>query len=63
MLFFPNAKINIGLNITSKRSDNFHNLESIFYPIDWQDILEIVPSDKMNFQTSGLNIPGKLICV
>ena len=59
MLFFPNAKINIGLNITSKRPDNFHNLESIFYPIGWQDILEIIPSDKMNFQTSGLNIPGK----
>ena len=59
MLFFPNAKINIGLNITSKRSDNYHNLESVFYPIDWRDILEIIPSDKMVFETSGISIPGK----
>ena len=62
-IFFPNAKINIGLNITSKRSDNYHNLESVFYPIDWQDILEIVPSNKMIFETSGISIPGKPICV
>jgi len=41
MLEFPNAKINIGLNITEKRLDGFHNIETIFYPISLSDILEI----------------------
>ena len=59
MLFFPNAKINIGLNITSKRSDGYHNLESIFYPIAWRDILEIMPSKQLSFESTGLSIPGQ----
>ena len=29
MLTFPNAKINLGLNITEKRPDGYHNLETI----------------------------------
>jgi len=56
MIVFPNAKINIGLNITSKRQDGFHNLESIFYPINWVDILEINKSDTFEFTSSGLSI-------
>lgn len=56
MIVFPNAKINIGLNITSKRKDGFHNLESIFYPINWLDILEINKSDVFEFTSSGLTI-------
>ncbi len=56
MIVFPNAKINIGLNITSKRKDGFHNLESIFYPIHWVDILEINKSDTFKFTCSGLPI-------
>ncbi len=59
MLFFPNAKINIGLNITSKRADGYHNLESIFYPIAWRDILEIIPSKQLSFESTGLSIPGQ----
>ena len=43
MITFPNAKINIGLNIVEKRPDGYHNLETIFYPIALQDILEITP--------------------
>ena len=58
MLFFPNAKINLGLNITSKRADGYHNLETIFYPIAWRDILEIIPSSSLSFKSSGLPIPG-----
>jgi 4-diphosphocytidyl-2-C-methyl-D-erythritol kinase len=63
MLTFPNAKINIGLNITEKRSDGFHNIESVFYPVEWCDALEIIPNqnpDATNavFQSSGLAIPG-----
>ncbi len=44
MILFPNAKINIGLYITSRRPDGYHNLETLFYPVGWQDILEIVPA-------------------
>lgn len=43
MVTFPNAKINLGLNIVEKRFDGYHNLETIFYPIALQDILEITP--------------------
>ena len=57
MLVFPNAKINIGLNITEKRLDGFHNLETVFYPINLTDILEFVESkDKTIFQNTGLEI-------
>ncbi|MEO8146103.1 MAG: 4-(cytidine 5'-diphospho)-2-C-methyl-D-erythritol kinase, partial [Bacteroidia bacterium] len=41
MLSFPNCKINIGLNIISKRDDGFHNIETVFYPVNWCDISEI----------------------
>ena len=57
MIFYPNAKINIGLNIISKRKDGYHNLNSIFYPIfNVYDILEIIKSKKFEFTTSGLAI-------
>lgn len=56
MIVFPNAKINIGLNITEKRADGFHNLETVFFPVGWQDVLEFVIADKVQFSTSGLNI-------
>lgn len=58
MLTFPNAKINLGLNITEKRPDGFHNIESVFYPVNWCDALEIVPAREFHFQSSGLSIPG-----
>lgn len=41
MITFPNAKINLGLNIIEKRPDGYHNLETIFYPINLQDALEV----------------------
>ena len=41
MICFPNAKINLGLNITEKRADGFHNIETVFYPIQLCDGLEI----------------------
>ena len=58
MILFPNAKINIGLNILSRREDGFHNLETIFYPLDIRDALEVVEADQMKFTSSGLEIPG-----
>ena len=47
MITFPNAKINLGLNIVAKRPDNYHNLETIFYPIPLEDALEVVPEKRM----------------
>ena len=33
VIIFPNAKINLGLNIVSKREDGYHNIETVFYPV------------------------------
>lgn len=44
MITFPNAKINLGLNIVECRCDGYHNLETVFYPIALTDVLEIVPA-------------------
>ena len=46
MVVFPKAKINIGLRITRKRDDGFHDIETLFYPITLCDALEFVVSDK-----------------
>lgn len=62
MISFPNCKINIGLHISEKRADGFHNLESIIAPIPWNDILEIIPNELENaepeFKSSGIRIYG-----
>lgn len=44
MLVFPNAKINIGLYITAKRPDGYHDIATVMIPAEWRDILEIVPA-------------------
>ena len=43
MIAFPNAKINIGLNVVAKREDGYHDIETVFYPVLLQDALEIKP--------------------
>lgn len=58
MLVFPNAKINIGLNIIEKRADGFHNIESCFYPVGWADALEITLAEQLSFHSDGITIPG-----
>ena len=60
MIIFPNAKINIGLNITERRPDGYHNLETIFYPVKITDVLEVIPADVLSFESSGLDIPGRM---
>lgn len=59
MIVFPNAKINIGLNVIEKRQDGFHNIESCFLPVPWYDALEVIESDELEFNSTGLTIPGK----
>jgi len=68
MVCFPNAKINIGLNIINKRTDGFHNIETIFYPIPLFDVLEFTETENntTNLKTTGnnLNIPdNQNICL
>ena len=58
MISFPNAKINLGLNITGKRPDGFHNLETVFFPVGWCDALEFALANEFQFTTSGIPIAG-----
>lgn len=54
MICFPNGKINLGLSVTARRPDGYHNLETIFYPVKLSDILEVVRADHFSFQQTGL---------
>ncbi len=58
MIKFPNAKINLGLNIVNRRSDGYHDIETVFYPIALQDAVEIVPAkgDISSLTTYGRTI-------
>lgn len=60
MIGFPNAKVNIGLNIIEKRPDNFHNIETVLYPVGLKDILEIIEvrdtCSSVRFTNTGIPI-------
>jgi len=61
MVSFPNAKINLGLNVVSRRDDGYHNLETLFVPIfQLYDVLEIVESSKTSLQIFGIEIDGEI---
>lgn len=62
MIYFPNAKINLGLNVVYKRPDGYHSLETIFYPIGIKDALEIIEKKGLQkdvFVLEGLAIDGE----
>lgn len=68
MLVFPNCKINLGLHITRKRQDGYHDLETVFYPLPLKDVLEItinqqpgtqgLEQDGLHFTAGGLTVAG-----
>lgn len=61
MIVYPNAKINLGLNILNQRDDGYHNIKSIFYPLfNYKDILEINYSKEFRFINTGIPIPGEV---
>ena len=60
MISFPNAKINLGLNVVSKRPDGYHNIETIFYPIPVKDALEIVRADTFSFTQTGISVDAPI---
>lgn len=60
MILFANAKINIGLQVTARRADGYHELNSIFYPLPIYDIIEILETDAEHsvLSVQGNHIPG-----
>jgi 4-diphosphocytidyl-2-C-methyl-D-erythritol kinase len=66
MVIFPNSKINLGLNVVGKRSDGYHDIETVFFPIHLRDALEVIEKEKFEFSTSGFSIEGgpeKNLCI
>ena len=66
MISFPNCKINLGLRIVGKRADGFHNIETVFYQLAINDVLEVInehdtndPEKSVVFSSGGLSISGK----
>ncbi|MBQ8097285.1 MAG: 4-(cytidine 5'-diphospho)-2-C-methyl-D-erythritol kinase [Prevotella sp.] len=65
MILFPQAKINLGLNVVERRPDGYHNLETVFYPVPLQDALEVqvmadeFPSDvDCDLKVTGISVEG-----
>jgi len=60
MVLFPNAKINLGLHVTGRREDGFHNIETVFLPVPLKDVLEMVKAEDQQFAftLSGIGIPA-----
>ena len=78
MISFPNCKINLGLTVIGKRKDGYHDLETVFYPVQVNDILEIITcaaqdlhtaeekKDAVILSVSGLQVAGNVsdnLCV
>jgi 4-diphosphocytidyl-2-C-methyl-D-erythritol kinase len=60
VVIFSNCKINLGLQVIAKRKDGYHDLSTCFYPIPFNDVLEIVKADSFQFQSSGITIYSTL---
>ncbi|MCM1162776.1 MAG: 4-(cytidine 5'-diphospho)-2-C-methyl-D-erythritol kinase [Muribaculaceae bacterium] len=58
MLVFPNAKINLGLDIIARRPDGYHDIATVMVPVPWCDILEIVPTEK---PAATLTVTGRKV--
>jgi 4-diphosphocytidyl-2-C-methyl-D-erythritol kinase len=63
MICFPNIKINLGLHVINRRTDGFHTIESVFYPVNFCDMLEVVEesggqSGVITIGSSGISIQG-----
>lgn len=56
MIVYSNAKINIGLFVKDKRPDGYHNIESVFYPIPLNDLIEITHDQTDSFINTGIQI-------
>ena len=63
IVLYPRPKINIGLRVTARRNDGYHDIETLFFPVDnWrEDILEIIEADSvsMNYYGTPFELPGR----
>lgn len=60
MIVYPNCKINLGLNVVRKRTDGYHDLETVFYPVPLTDKLEAVVGNGAD-GTCSLSLSGNPI--
>lgn len=60
MLSFPNCKINLGLHVTTRRPDGYHNIESVLYPVALTDALEFIVHDTLQLELYGSSVPGNI---
>lgn len=65
MITFPIAKINLGLNVIRRRADGYHDLQTVFYPVNLRDALEVYPMDgafpsdkRCDVKVSNISIDG-----
>ncbi|NCA86188.1 MAG: 4-(cytidine 5'-diphospho)-2-C-methyl-D-erythritol kinase [Clostridia bacterium] len=60
MIVFPHAKINLGLYVTGRRTDGYHNIQSLLLPVALHDVLELIPSPDgaTHFMRSGFSVDG-----
>lgn len=61
MIVFPNCKINLGLAVLGKRPDGYHNLQTVFYPLPFYDVLEVIQhsNSEPELSLSGIEIEGR----
>lgn len=68
MIIFSNCKINLGLRLLRKRADGYHDLETVFYPIPFNDIIEVTRAEQqpVAFSSSGIELdvaPEQNLCM
>ena len=60
MILYPNCKINLGLRVTRKREDGYHDLETVFLPIyPLHDELEVLACPQFSFTQEGIAVDCK----
>lgn len=68
MIIFSNCKINLGLHVARRRADGYHDLETVFYPLPLEDIIEVIRTEQpsVQFNTSGIVVdaaPAQNLCM
>ncbi|HYC28743.1 MAG TPA: 4-(cytidine 5'-diphospho)-2-C-methyl-D-erythritol kinase [Chitinophagaceae bacterium] len=68
VIIFSNCKINLGLRVLRKRADGYHDLETVFYPIPFHDVIEVIRTEQppVQFSTSGIPVdvaPEQNLCM